>query len=82
MMTEMATGAGPGPAWTVQGQQEQTVIGPGGNPVDVVTVTFRLTDGTTGTVQVPIAAYTVTNVRDAILAKARVLDAVANLGNG
>lgn len=78
-MAGNGSGSSSGPSWTVQGQTERTVIGPSGSPLAVVTVTFRLGDGTTGTVDVPAANYTVDAVRDAIAAKAAVLHAVGNL---
>lgn len=68
-----------GPAWTVTSQVERTVIGASGQPVDVVQVTYRLPDGTAGTVQVPAAGYSVDTVRAAITAAAQVRADVANL---
>lgn len=67
------------PTWTVTGQVERTVIDESGTPADVVQVTFRLPSGTMGTVNVPVGAYTVDNVRDAIAAKAQILAGVAAL---
>lgn len=70
-----------GPAWTVTGQVERTIIDTNGNAADVMVVSFTLEDGTTGTVNVPLNAYTVANVNAAILAKAQVIDGVNGLSN-
>lgn len=70
-----------GPAWTVNGQQEQTVITPNGQAQDVMVITFTLADGTVGTVNVPMAGYNVANVREAIAAKAATLHAVNQLSS-
>lgn len=77
-MTSMDT-ANTGPGWTVNGQQEQTVILPNGQVQDVMVITFTLTDGTVGQVSVPMAGYNVDNVRAAIAAKAAALHAVNQL---
>lgn len=81
-MADKATAGSTGPSWTVQGQMEQTVIGPSGRPLDVMVVTFVLSDGTVGSVQVPVAAYTIANVQAAIAERAAVLDAIGNLQAG
>lgn len=67
------------PGWTVTGQSEQTIIDPSGRAVNVMQVSFQLPDGTAGTVNVPLAGYTVDNVRAAIAAKAATLAAVSGL---
>lgn len=77
-MTSMDTTAS-APGWTVTGQQEQTIILPNGTPADVMVITFTLTDGTVGTVSVPMAGYNVDNVRAAIAAKATALHQVNQL---
>jgi hypothetical protein len=69
----------PMPAWTVTAQQETTIINAAGNAVDVMHVTFQLPDGTQGSVNVPLSAYTAANVKKAIADKAATLDAVNNL---
>lgn len=79
-MTSMDT-TNSGPSWTVNGQQEQTIILPNGTPQDVMVVTFTLADGTVGTVNVPMAGYGVANVREAIAAKAATLHAVNQLSS-
>lgn len=61
---------------TVTAQTEATKIGTNGQAQQVMTVTFRLADGTVGSVDVPVGAYTVDNVRAMIAAKAAILDAV------
>lgn len=70
-----------GPAWTVTAQQEQTVIGPTGNAVDVMRVTFQLADGTQGSVNVPLSNYNADSARAAIAAKAQQLFDVQSLSN-
>lgn len=77
-MTSMDT-TNSGPGWTVNGQQEQTIITPNGQAQDVMVITFTLTDGTVGTVSVPMSGYNVENVRAAIAAKAAQLHAVNQL---
>jgi len=79
-MTSMDT-TNSGPAWTVNGQQEQTIILPNGTAQDVMVITFTLADGTVGTVNVPMAGYNVPNVREAIAAKAATLHAVNQLSS-
>lgn len=69
----------PSPAWTVTAQRETTIINPQGQAVDVMAVTFQLTDGTSATVNIPLSSYTAANTRAAINAKAATLDAVNNL---
>lgn len=68
-----------GPAWTVTTQAERTIISSTGDAIDVMQVGFQLADGTLGTVNVPLSAYTVDNVRAAITAKAAVLAGVGDL---
>lgn len=65
--------------WTVTGQQETTIIGATGGAQEVMQVTFQLPDGTTGTVNVPLTAYTPDNVRKMIAAKAAVMHTINNL---
>lgn len=67
------------PQWHVTSQAERSIIDQSGAPVNVMTVTFQLADGTVGSVNVPLTAYTPDNVRAAIAAKAATLDAVNNL---
>lgn len=77
-MTQMANTPGT-PAWVVTTQTESTKIGPSGNAQEVMTVGFRLPDGTQGSVDVPLAAYNVANVQTAIAAKAATMQAVLDL---
>ncbi len=77
-MTSMDTTSN-GPGWTVNGQQEQTIILPNGQVQDVMVITFTLANGTVGVVNVPMAGYNVDNVRAAIAAKAAQLHAVNQL---
>ena len=67
------------PAWTVTGQLETTDMGPDGRFTAGVVVTFRTAAGLTGTVFVPKDAYTATNVREAIAARAAVMAEVGEL---
>lgn len=69
------------PSWTVTAQRETTIINPQGQAVDVMAVTFQLTDGTSATVNVPLSSYTVDNVRAAINAKAATLAGVNGLSS-
>lgn len=77
-MTEMTTPSS-GAAWTVIAQGERTILGAQGNAMEVMAVTFQLTDGTQATVNIPLAAYTPANVRQAIINKAATLADVNNL---
>lgn len=67
------------PAWTVTQQAETTDLGPDGNYQPGIRVTFRLANGTVGSVFVPHAGYSVENVRRLIADKAESLAAVADL---
>ena len=71
--------AGTGPAWTVISQSETMGIGPTGVAGSGVKVSFRLTDGTVGSVFVPDAQYNADSVRAAIAARVDVLQAVKGL---
>lgn len=79
-MSDMNSGNA-GPSWTVTSQTERTIISPAGTPQDIMVVTFTMSDGTQGSVQVPVAGYSVGNVRDAIAAKVATLADIANLGS-
>jgi hypothetical protein len=68
-----------GPSWTVTSQVEATIINAAGNAVQVQTVYFTLADGTTASVNIPLNAYTVANVTQAIADKAAQLHAVNQL---
>lgn len=65
--------------WQVVSQQERTLPGPQGTIEDVVVVTFRMADGTTGTVNVPKAQYNAQNVRAAVANYAARLAEVSGL---
>lgn len=67
------------PSWTVTSQQEQVVIGPTGNAVDVMKIGFQLADGTQGSVNVPLSNYTAAAAQAAIAAKAQTLFDIQNL---
>ena len=66
-------------AWTVTQQAEATDLGPTGNYEPGVRVTFRLANGTVGSVFVPHTGYSVERVRQLIAERAATLAAVAEL---
>lgn len=65
--------------WTVTGQNEQTQIDPGGNPVKGVTVFYTTGAGHTGSVFVPYAQYTQANVRNLVNQAAAAMDSIGAL---
>lgn len=65
--------------WTVTGQNEQTQIQPGGQPVKGVTVFFTTGAGHTGSVFVPYSTYNQATVRNLINAAATQMDAIGAL---
>lgn len=65
--------------WQVTGQNEQTQIDPGGNPVKGVTVFYTTGQGHTGSVFVPYAQYNQANVRNLIQAAATQMDSIGAL---
>jgi len=67
------------PAWSVISQAETMGIGPTGTAGSGVKVTFRLSDGTTGSVFVPDAQYTPEQVKAAITARVGAFQAVKGL---
>lgn len=70
------------PSWTVVSQTEGTTIDATGTPAKGVTVTFRLGDGTIGSVFIADAAYTAPAVQAAIEQRAAVLHVVGGLSSG
>lgn len=68
-----------GPAWTVISQSETMGISPTGGAGSGVKVSFRLADGTVGSVFLPDAQYTAENVKAAIAARVAVLTSVKGL---
>ena len=68
-----------GPAWQVTTVTPEVIINAANRPAKVQTVTFRLADGTPGTVQIPEADFTPQTVRDAVTAAAQNLRAVLDL---
>lgn len=80
-MTHPDTPTPAGPQWRVTAQAETTAITPTGQVQQVMSVTFQLADGTTGTVQVPLSTYSPDTVRAAIAAKAAALHAVNQLSS-
>lgn len=77
----MATNASmPTPvSWKVTAQAETTKINPTGNVIDGIEVDFQLSDGTAGSVFIPLASYSVDTVREAVSAKAADMSSVAGL---
>jgi hypothetical protein len=69
-------------AWHVTGQNEQTQVEAGGNPVRGVQVYYQTAAGHTGSVFVPYAQYTTDNVRSLIGTAAAQMDAVGMLTGG
>lgn len=65
--------------WAVQSQQQRTRVNTAGQVEDGYQVTFLTGDGHTGSVFVPMAKYTVDNVRAAVQAGANLLDSVGGL---
>lgn len=69
-------------SWKVTGQNESTQVQQSGPPVPGVRVFFQTGQGHTGSVFVPQAQYTVTNVRALVNAAAAKMDAVGSLSSG
>jgi len=65
--------------WTVTGQNEQTQIAAGGQPVKGVSVYFTTGQGHTGSVFVPYTTYNQATVRNLINAAAAQMDAIGAL---
>lgn len=65
--------------WEVISQRQTIDLQPDGSIGQVVEVTFKLTDGTTGRVTIPLRSYNVDTARDAINYYADHLDAVSKL---
>lgn len=65
--------------WTITGTGETTGLTDQGTPTKGVTVSFRLDDGTTGTVFVPDGAFTPANVTALVGARAAALVGVKGL---
>lgn len=65
--------------WTITGTSESTGLTDQGMPSAGVTVSFKLDDGTSGTVFVPNASFTPTAVQAAVAARAAALVAVKGL---
>lgn len=74
------TGSMPKPvSWQVTAQAETTKINPTGNVIDGIEVDFQLSDGTAGSVFIPLSSYSVDTVREAIAAKAADMNNVSGL---
>lgn len=66
--------------WRVTTQQPATRVIPGsGQPVAGYSVGFITSDGTNGTVFIPLPQYTADNVKAAIASQVAAIDAVSNL---
>lgn len=70
---------GAGPTWQVTSVTPETIIDAANRPARVQVVTFRLADGTPGTVNIPESNFTAQTVREAVTAAAENLQAVLNL---
>lgn len=68
-----------GSGWSVESQTETTQVGPGTAVTNGITVGFVTGLGVHGTVFVPRDQYNPARVREAILAAASQLDAVASM---
>lgn len=68
------------PTWTVVGQAEDYGQNEQGAYVSGVRVTFRTATGSTGSVFIPAASYTVAKAREVVGAMAAQMAAVDNLG--
>lgn len=80
----MTQPSNPGAAlsWTVVSQSERTIIDPQGNVQDVVTVTYQLGNGQTGSVNIPKASYgNIDYVKAAIAAAALAMHSVNQLSS-
>lgn len=65
--------------WTITAQQETTGLTETGTPAKGLNVTFRLDDGTVGTVFVPDTALTPASVAAAVQARATTLVGIKGL---
>jgi hypothetical protein len=65
--------------WTITGTSESTGLTEQGTPSKGVTVSFKLDDGTAGTVFVPDPAFTPTNVTALVAARAAALASLKGL---
>lgn len=65
--------------WQVTGQQQRTDVSGTGQFQQVVEVHFRTAHGNTGSVRVPLSAFTPDEVHKRISEYAATLDAVHNL---
>lgn len=65
--------------WTITGTSESTGLTEQGTPSKGVTVSFKLDDGTAGTVFVPDASFTQANVAALVAARASALAGVKGL---
>lgn len=69
----------PASTWRVTGQNEQTTIQPGGQPVKGVQVYFTTGQGHSGSVFIPYNQYNPEYVREQIADAAAKLDAIGSL---
>lgn len=69
------------PLFHVTQQTENTVVGDNGRVQRVMTISFTAPDGISGSVNVPLATYSVQTARTAIMAHLANLQAVSNLTN-
>lgn len=67
------------PTWSVVSQREDFGPNAAGNYVQGVVVSFRTASGSTGSVFVPAAEYTVDRVREVVDSAAKAMQAVDSL---
>lgn len=70
------------PPWEITGQREDYRPGPTGAFVAGIVISFKLSNGATGSVFIPEAAFTVESARSAVAAKAATMEAVSALTGG
>lgn len=63
----------------ITGQIETVMPGPSGRFEPVIRVSFRTPSGAIGSVDVPVASFSVDAVREAVQQRAATMEAVANL---
>lgn len=75
----MTQGNGSGSGWRVTGQAQVTDVGDDARFVEGMRVAFTTGAGHSGSVFLPLTAFTPDNVRAAIDARAQTMDAIAAL---
>lgn len=65
--------------YSIVNQRQTTTLQPGGGFTDVMEVTYRLTDGTTGVVKVPLTQYSADAVQQLVEQRVKVHNEVSAL---